>query len=115
MGTRHKLINLQGSARWTEAGHDSIGRIRRAVLHGDAELLIDVEQGGYEYSIRLSRGIGDEFVGSWSCVDGGKTETDRVIGRLYKSAAGYFIFGSWHERGVEYYWWMELDQGGEDG
>lgn len=84
------------------------GQISRAILRDGNRLVIDLDYGGWVYSVSLDRDSGDLYRGDWSSQDGGRLLTGTVSARLYTSDAGYLLFGEWVEGGERYHWWAEL-------
>jgi hypothetical protein len=109
MARKRKLLKLLGPAAWAWLGNTDEGRITRAIMREDNELSIDLECGGYRYSVKLKRSKGDLFEGTWSCFFHGMTLSDSASGTLYASSDGYLLFGKWREEEYYYHWWAELE------
>jgi hypothetical protein len=97
---------LSGTVTWIESGGETGPTIRRAFLHGDKLLIIELEWAAL-YSIRMER-KGDYFEGKWVLEGDGGEGT--VSGRFFASGQGYFFFGRWFEDGDTYFWWAELSR-----
>lgn len=103
------IVKMLGSPHWAESKNASSGRIHRAIYQTYKQLDIDLETGGYRYLVKLTRGIGDEYAGDWTCTHRGEATSERVSGTLYKSSRGYLLFGRWFEGGTDYTWCVAFD------
>jgi hypothetical protein len=108
MAARRKLLKLIGPVAWAEVDLRFRSQVSRAILRDGSQLVVDLEYGGWRYSVSLKRESGDQFRGSWSSEDGGRLYTGSASARLYTSDGGCLLFGDWFEGSDRYHWWAEL-------
>jgi hypothetical protein len=108
MSGKRRVAKLLGPVTWVEVASADYGKITRAIMRGDKELVIELVCGEYCYSVELKRQTGEGFDGHWTCQSSGRTYRDSVGARVFSTSSGCFLVGKWHEDGESYYWWAEL-------
>lgn len=108
MTVRRKLQKYIGPVAWVPDDSPYRGSITRAIIRGQKELVIELEEDGWVYSLHLVREFGESFRGHWTCQEGSIEHTGTVSAKLFTSDESNLLFGDWIQDGVRSHWWAEL-------
>ena len=107
MAASRELKKMIGSAVWCAPSSEDRGKVLRAILRDERELVIDLLFEGYTYCATLKRQQGDQFVGRWTCR--GHADTGSATATLYSSSEGQLLVGEWTEGTDRYDWWVKME------
>jgi len=97
---------LVGSTVWAVYTESVAGEVRKGIIRGSRELVLDVTYDDERYAVTLKRVRVSQYSGGWKCL------ADRSTGSadctLYRSEDDVLLFGRWLEDGEYYHWWARL-------